>query len=128
MPALAQALATVAPGKAPACPPCLTDLVYGLVWFPLLLTDTHFGVLCYVVLPWGPDPCLLKVLTGAVEMCAASAVPGLPSPALGSAPGLAVLAWQSSGEREVHPYVPEIRCEETTALVLLLSPGVNFPL
>ena len=61
-------------------------------------------------------------------MCAASAVPGLPSPALGSAPGLAVLALQSSGEREIHPCVPEMGCEETAALLLLLSPGVNFPL
>ena len=84
------------------------------------------------MLPWGPEPCLLegahKALTGAEEMCAASAVPGLPSLALGSAPGLAVLALQSSGEREIHPYVPEMGCEETAALLLLLSPGVNFPL
>lgn len=36
---------TMAPGEALACLPCLTDLVYGLVWFPLLLTALHFGVL-----------------------------------------------------------------------------------
>lgn len=88
----------MAPGEAPACPPCLTNLVYGLVWFPLLLTDLHFEVLLgkgsCAVLPWGPDRCVLegmhKVLMEAEETCAASAVPGLSSPALGSAPGLAV--------------------------------------
>lgn len=89
-------------------------------------------MLCCAVLPWGPAPCLLegvhKVLTRAEETCAASTVPGLPSPASGSAPGLAVLALQSSGERGIHSYLPEIGCEETVALLLLLSPGVNFPL
>lgn len=68
------------------------------------------------------------MLTGAAEMCAASAVPGLRSPALGSVPGFAVPALQSSGEREIHPYVSEMGCEKTAALLLLLSPGVNFPL
>lgn len=46
----------MAPGKAPACPPCLTDLVYGLVRFPLLLTDMHFKVLL------GEGCCAVQVL------------------------------------------------------------------
>lgn len=71
------------------------------------------------LLPWGPDPCLLKgacrVLTGAAEVSAASAVLGWPSPALGSAPGFEVLALQSLREREIHPCIPEMGCEETAA-------------
>jgi len=119
-------------GKAPACPPCLTDLVDGLVWFPLLLTDRHFGVLlgegCHAVwcycgvqtcVCWkGHTKCSLElkkcVLPSLIPVCRAQS-------------WVQLLASQSSGEREIHPYVPEIGCEETTALLLLLSPGRNFP-
>lgn len=86
-------------------------------------------MLCCVVLPCGPEPCLgkgpHKVLTGAAERCITSALSGLPSPAQRCVQLLALL---SSGEREIHPNAPEVGCEETTALLLLLSPGMSFPL
>lgn len=63
-----------------------------------------------------------KVLTGAEKMCCAASA-GLPNPALGSAPGLTVLALISSGERGIHPRAPETGCEETTAPVVLLTQG-----
>lgn len=67
-----------------------------------------------------------KTLTGAEERyCAASA--GLPNSALGSAPGLTVLALISSGERGSHPRAPEIGCEYHSPCSAS-HPAVIFPL
>lgn len=122
----------MAPGKAPASPPCLADLLYGLVWSPLL-TDTHFGVLlgegcravrcCRVVQSrvWekGHTKCSRELQKGASPLLF------LACPAQRC---IQLLALLSSGEREIHPNAPEVGCEETTALLLLLSPGMSFPL
>lgn len=64
-------------------------------------------------MPWGPAVCLLEGAKCSLGLKKGIVLPllALPNSALGSAPGLTVLALLSSGERGIHPRALEIGCE-----------------